>query len=178
MANNLKQLDAFQVIRSAYDPVENRLRVDAQLSGSIGEIDVNIDHTEDSIRLGDGTNFLTSTTSGSDVGLDVNIIGNSGDPLEVELEGLTLPLISNIAVPTANTEQSLVIPAGTKRLEIKSRNRSKIQVATSNGASGTTFFTIPMGVRHVVTDLNLTSSVTLYFQMNKAGDTLEVYTWT
>ncbi len=68
MPNNLKQLDAFQVLRSAYDPVDNRIRVDAVLSATIGAIDVNIDHTEDSVRLGNGASFFTSTTIASDIG--------------------------------------------------------------------------------------------------------------
>lgn len=60
-----------------------------------GPQEVIISHTDDSIRLGDGTNFLTSTTVGSDVGLDVNIIGgtlttsnsangNTGSPVPVQ----------------------------------------------------------------------------------------------
>ena len=41
------------------------------------DIDVDLDHTEDSVRLGDGTNFLTSTTNGGDIGLDVNLINDN-----------------------------------------------------------------------------------------------------
>lgn len=77
MANNLKQLDAAQVLRSAYDPNTNRLRTDASVSAVIGAVEVIVDHTNDSIRLGDGTSFLTSTTVGSDIGLDVNLINSS-----------------------------------------------------------------------------------------------------
>lgn len=42
-----------------------------------GNLSVDLEHTEDSIRLGDGTNFLTSTTVGADIGLDVNLINAS-----------------------------------------------------------------------------------------------------
>lgn len=34
-------------------------------------------HTQDSVRLGDGTSFFTSTTVGPDTGLDVNLINAS-----------------------------------------------------------------------------------------------------
>lgn len=76
MANNLKGYDANQVLRSVYDVNKNTLRVsiiDGSTGGG-GGFEVIISHTDDSIRLGDGTNFITSTTIGSDVGLDCNII--------------------------------------------------------------------------------------------------------
>lgn len=41
------------------------------------DITVVLDHTNDSVQLGDGTNLLTSTTVGADIGLDVNIINAS-----------------------------------------------------------------------------------------------------
>lgn len=36
-------------------------------------INVDIDHTEDSVRLGDGTSFLTSTSENGDISLDVHV---------------------------------------------------------------------------------------------------------
>jgi len=38
-----------------------------------GDLSVDLSHTEDSVRLGDGTNFLTSTNVNSDWALDVHI---------------------------------------------------------------------------------------------------------
>lgn len=73
MANNLKGLDANQVIRSVYDISTNSLRTTGSGGGS-GPIDIIIDQSTDSIRLGDGTNLITGTTHGSKTGLDVNII--------------------------------------------------------------------------------------------------------
>ena len=70
-----KGYDANQVIRSVYDINKNALRVNIEGSLTIGDgIEVVIDHANDSIRLGDGTNLTTTTTVGPDVGLDVNII--------------------------------------------------------------------------------------------------------
>jgi len=37
-------------------------------------VEVDLSHVDDSVALGDGTNLLTSTTVGADIGLDVNII--------------------------------------------------------------------------------------------------------
>lgn len=79
MANNLKGYDAFQVLRSVFDVDLNCLRVcivDGSNPGG-GGIQVAIDHTEDSIRLGDGTYFFTSTVGGGKVALDVNFINSS-----------------------------------------------------------------------------------------------------
>ena len=38
------------------------------------DLEVDLSHVDDSVRLGDGTSFFTSTTVGADIGLDVNII--------------------------------------------------------------------------------------------------------
>lgn len=99
------ELDYSQVLRQAFDETTDRLRVDAQITASLGEvkitdgtndatitqvgskygldvnilndISVNISHLEDSIRLGDGTNFITSTNVGPKTALDVSIIANN-----------------------------------------------------------------------------------------------------
>jgi len=68
-----KGYDANQVIRSVYDVNSNCLRV--CIDGSVdmgGPQDIIIDHADDSIRIGDGTNLVTTTpTNISQVGLDV-----------------------------------------------------------------------------------------------------------
>ena len=80
MANNLKGLDAFQVLRSVFDVDMNCLRVcvvDGSTGGGGGGFEVIISHVNDSIRIGDGTNLVTSTTEGGKTGLDVNIVGDT-----------------------------------------------------------------------------------------------------
>jgi hypothetical protein len=95
------KLDSSQVIQQVFDESTDRLRVDATVTASIGDVkitdgtndatitqvgpkyglDVNvlndifvdISHTDDSIRLGDGVNLITSTTIGPKQGLDVNV---------------------------------------------------------------------------------------------------------
>lgn len=50
--------------------------LDVNIAGG-ASLEVDLDHTEDSVRLGDGTSFYTSTTVGADIGLDVNLINAS-----------------------------------------------------------------------------------------------------
>lgn len=81
MPNNLKGYDFPQVLRSVYDVDKNCLRVcivDAS-PGPGGGIEVIINHTDDSIRLGDGTNFITSTTIGPKNGYDIYVINEDLD---------------------------------------------------------------------------------------------------
>jgi hypothetical protein len=78
VANDLKGLDAPQVLRSVYDDTKNTLRVsiiDGSTGGG-GGFEVIISHTDDSIRLGDGTNYFTSTSLSGKVALDVNTVNN------------------------------------------------------------------------------------------------------
>ena len=46
--------------------------LDVNITNSLG-IDVDLDHTEDSVRLGNGTDFFTSTAENGDISLDVHI---------------------------------------------------------------------------------------------------------
>jgi hypothetical protein len=60
------KLDASQVIRRAYDEPNNRLRVDAQVSATIGTVDVVIDAASgDNIKISDGVNTLIVNPDGS-----------------------------------------------------------------------------------------------------------------
>ncbi len=62
------------VLRDVHDPVTQTLRTSANATiVAPGSIEVNIDHTEDSVALGDGTQLITSTSSGGKVALDVNV---------------------------------------------------------------------------------------------------------
>jgi len=174
MANNLKQLDANQVLRSAYDPVTNRLRTDSVLSGSIGAIEVIIEHTNDSIRLGDGTTLFTGTTVGAKTGQDVNIINDS---LDVSFSGISVPTITNVTMASANTEYSHTFPINTKKSKIKVRGKGRLRYSFSVGQSGTVYFTVPKGAETEFDDLDLTSTITIYFQSDTAGEKLEVLSW-
>ncbi len=143
-------LDSNQVIQYVYDETTQSLRTTATATIIGGDLTVDTSHTEDSMRLGDGTNYLTSTTVGSKVGLDVSIINGDLDvdlshtddsvrlgdgtnfissttvggvtSLSVNTQGnASTPTIYNVSAPVAGTEYSQVIPAGTKRFTAKLR---------------------------------------------------------
>lgn len=59
--------------------------LDVNIAGG-ASLEVDLDHTEDSVRLGDGTDFYTSTTVGADIGLDVNLINASIDVTATDLD--------------------------------------------------------------------------------------------
>jgi hypothetical protein len=69
------KLDAGQVLAYAFDDTTGRLRIDGTGGG--------VSHTTDSVAIGDGTDLVTTTTVGADVGLDVNII-NSGLAIAID----------------------------------------------------------------------------------------------
>jgi hypothetical protein len=68
-------LDANQVLQHAFDDANGSLRVSVVdgSPGSGGGIEIIIDHTEDSVRIGDGSKLVTATNVGGKTGLDVNI---------------------------------------------------------------------------------------------------------
>lgn len=159
-----------------------------------------ISHTDDSIRLGDGTSLITATTIGPDVGLDVNVIndlnlsvshvddsikiGDGTDFLEVNSDGSinvvanagTTPTIYNVSVPTANTEVSQALPANTKKFTLRNRTNAECKVAFVATESGTNYVTIKRGAVLSEDNLNL-AAITLYFQCTAAGQTVEILAW-
>ena len=80
-SNPRSLLSPGQIAQKVYDEVNDRIRVDAQYTSTLaGEIEIAIDSTEDSVTIGDVSgNKVTTTTIGSDVGLDVNVISPTGD---------------------------------------------------------------------------------------------------
>jgi len=165
-------LDGNQVLQHAFIDTTGELRVNASITPGGGE--VIIDHTNDSIRLGDGTSFFTSTSVGGDLGLDVNIINSS---LPIIISGIDTPALTNIAIPTANTEQSFSIAATTKKIQMRVRGRGRLRYTFTSGTSGTNFFTVSKGAQERIDNLDLSSGVTVYFQSDTAGETLEVLQW-
>jgi hypothetical protein len=97
VANQLKGYDANQVLRSVFDVDKNCLRVCVVegTTGGGGGFEVIITHTDDSIRLGDGSKLTTATQIGLKVGLDVNVIN------EVDIENLDASK-DNVAIRDSN----------------------------------------------------------------------------
>ena len=91
-------------------------------------------HTQDSVRLGDGTSFYTSTTVGPDIGLDVNLINAA---VSVNDAALANTAVSNEANSVGfAAEESLVtsILAARKYLFTYNNGNKTIYV----GATGVT----------------------------------------
>jgi hypothetical protein len=118
--------DPGQVLKDAFDPLTQRLRVDAQLSASSVTIDVAIDHANDSIRIGDGTNLATITQVGADYGLDVNIISGSVTGSFTQ-SGLSIGIkCQAITVTDSATKIPLASLAGRNSISIRVMGASKV----------------------------------------------------
>jgi len=95
----------------------------------------------------------------------------------VVLPQATTPIIQNISIAAANTEQSYVIPNGTKWFEITSRGKKAIiKYSYTSGQSGTVYREIYTGQTHTKEYLNI-DGVTLYFQSSAVGAILEIEAW-
>lgn len=124
-----------------------------------------ISHLDDSIKIGDGVDFLAINADGS---INANIAAFSA----------VSPVISNTTSPgTSFTEFSVVIPISTKRFSLQSRGNSRLQLSYIMGASGTTFLTIYPGTTYTEEGLNLTGALTIYLQASKASEIVEAVSW-
>lgn len=172
MANNLKGYDGFQVLRSVFDVDKNCLRVCVVDGGGTGPgtgpIEVIIDHTSDSIRLGDGTALFTSTSFNGKIGLDVSIIDSPT---------VATPIITNITIGVVNTQFSHSFNANTKRYVFRARNGGKVNFSFISGNTGSEYITLRGGAIYTEDDMKNNGALTIYFQVNKA-DIIEILEWT
>lgn len=159
-------LDWSQIIQRVFDESNGLVRVNAVLSAPVGGIEVLIDQTTDSIAIGDGTSLYTGTTIGSKHGIDVHVLNPNGT-------SVTDPFIQNILIPTADTEQSIVIPNGTVLLMIKA-GAGILSISYTSG--GPVFPINPKG-NYTVENI-LTEGITLYIQSSRANDNIQVHGWT
>lgn len=116
MAVNLKGFDANQVLRSVFDVDKNTLRVSiVDGSSGGGSFEVVISHTDDSIRLGNGTDYFTSTYVGPKIGLDVGVVNlPPGASTEAKQDALLaeLQLKADLTETQPVSAASLPLPAG------------------------------------------------------------------
>lgn len=61
------QLSQQQILQNVHDPVKERLRVDSEVTATIGTVEVDIDYQDDSIAIGDpdNGNILSINSDGS-----------------------------------------------------------------------------------------------------------------
>lgn len=116
MAVDLKKYDFPQVLRSVFEVEDNCLRVKTINSsgGGGGQLEVLITHTEDSIRLGDGTNYITSTNVSGKNGLDVNLINTSLSTDEAGTIVNNYAEVTNIASGVLTTLTTYTASANTR----------------------------------------------------------------
>lgn len=99
------------------------------------------------------------------------------------------PTIRNVILGSANTEYSVVLPAGTRRFSIKSRlntgdpaglirySYTTGVVANSTPVGDDGFYTIGDFVEDTEDSLNLTSPLTIYFGSDVAGVVVTIKYW-
>ena len=90
---------------------------------------------------------------------------------------VTNPTITNVTLGSAGTEQSIALPANSKRLYLKTPEDAKLQFTYSAGQSGTSYITIPMGCNYTEQNIDRPST-TVYLQSNKTGTIVQVLSWT
>ena len=187
-----------QVLQNCYDEPNKALRTTAT-AVIAGNIDVEVDAADgDNVAISDGVNTLGIEPDGSinvnisNLEIDIEVNAADGDSvaisdgvnnLAVESDGsinvnvssLNVPSITNYAT-VANIENTLTLLAGTKKVSLKTRGVTRLQIATTMGQSNTSFFTVDAGVTYVLENLKLTSNVDLYYQTSR-DSVLEVFTW-
>jgi hypothetical protein len=165
MANNLKNLDANQVLRSVYEVDDNCLRVCVVegTTGGGGGFEVIITHTDDSIRLGDGTSLVTTTTVGLKVGLDVNILN------EIDIGDLDASK-DNVAIHDSDGDE----------LEVNNDGSINVVVTANANASGLKKYNeviaVPSNVETtVVTHTAVGGRQTFLQRVDTSGDNIAKY---
>ena len=89
---------------------------------------------------------------------------------------VSTPLIQHISAPTAGTEYSFVLPSGTKKYRIRTLLDSTVRLAFVSGDTNTDYYPMSYGEEHEQEGLS-GSGITVYFQTNKAANTIVVMSW-
>ena len=154
MSYNPSKLDANQVLKSVYDDDEKRLRVDAAFTGSIGELQVDIQASDgDNIAISDGTHTVVVNSDGS---LNVNI--------------------SDIAISAPG--DNIAISDGTHNLKINPNGSIDVNVVTSASGGPNSYYDEVTGVISGITTTIITYNPTSESKIKSiavSGDNLAVY---
>lgn len=169
------RLDGNQVLQHSFEDATGRIRVDAEISLDASTLDIVIDHTNDSIRLGDGVNLVTTTTNSGKVGLDVNISGVTGS-LPISINTAQNPTIINLDMPIGNSEYSFNLPADTKQFKFRARNRNKVQYSYAIGETDINYISVMPGFVEEIKNIELSGSTPIYFRAT-ASETIELIYW-
>lgn len=95
----------------------------------------------------------------------------------VNISDIDTPTIANIPVPLANTEHSYTFPDGTSKISIKVRGgHAIIKYAWEEDESDTNFITVGYGNEEIIDGVSLNNK-TLYFQVSKDNQIIEIQSW-
>lgn len=111
---------------------------------------------------------VTTTIQGSRKLLDVSVANNT-------IAGT--PVVVNIAMPLANTEYSYILATNTKQILFKTRENSLLKFSFQLGESNINYITVPPGSSYTLEGIDPTINLTLYFQSDNSGETLEIISW-
>lgn len=103
----------------------------------------------------------------------------SGDPIPpipVIFDNPSTPKITNLLVPNQNIEVEHVLVPNCRRFLLRARGNSRVQFSFVSGESSTNFVTIPLGGYHEVDNVEIPQS-SIFLQLNKDGDTVEILEW-
>ena len=115
--------------------------------------------------------FGNPINSSNRLPVDAIINITDGDPVDTAT-------VFRVPVTLANTEYSQALPARTKRFEMHTETRrGTIKLKIDKAGSPTLQYTIKPGNTYPSGNLDV-SDMTLKFEINKAGETLEILTWT
>jgi len=88
----------------------------------------------------------------------------------------TTPTIYNVTATLADTEYSQALSNSTKKLLIRARGRTKLQISWEAGQTDTTFITIPAGAVRQLDGLDYSGSI--YLRSSQAAQIIEIEEWT
>lgn len=87
------------------------------------------------------------------------------------------PTIANVSMTSADTEYSYSLPTRAVKVLVKLRGTSaSFKLSYTEGASGTTYLTIPAGGSKSIDEIKGTG-LTLYFQSPSASQVMELEVW-
>lgn len=123
------KLDFTQILPLLYDQEKNHIRVGAEVTASIaGAQEVVINHEDDSIKVGDGDNFLTVNADGS-----INVRFSEGD---LKIIRSFYSQASGIESDTEVSVLSYTVPSGKsfylQRINVAGDNKAEYKVKVNN----------------------------------------------
>lgn len=88
-----------------------------------------------------------------------------------------VPTIYNLSMPTSGTEYSQALSENTKKIMVKTRDRTaKLRIAFVSGNTNTLWITLEAGAVFFEENLDL-EGATIYLQSDKNGQVVEILQW-